>query len=66
MKLRKVNKRPGRALPVSFVPNRGGLGGSDQLIIRVGPQYLVLEFETREEIRELMSQAAIINHNWRK
>ena len=47
-----------------FEPNICGQGGLDFLTFRVGDRYMMLHFDNQEEVRELLSQAAILWKNW--
>lgn len=64
MYIQETKQRPGVPIPVRFEPNLAGQGGGATLTLRTAAKWIVLHFETEEEVRELLSQAHIIHHNW--
>lgn len=61
---RKHSQRTANPRTVKFQINFAGQGGSPDLILELGDEYLWLEFESEAEVRQLMSQAAIIFKNY--
>jgi hypothetical protein len=59
------SQRPSTTEDMSFKPNFAGQGGNPYLVLRTGNKYHIIHFETAEEVKELLSQAHIIHHNWR-
>lgn len=50
---------------VKFLPNKAGQGGSKNLYLQAANGRLItIRFETAEEVKELLSQAHIIHHNF--
>lgn len=51
---------------VEFYDNFSGQGGTKELILwdEVSKEYIILEFESEDEVRKLLSQAHIIFHNY--
>lgn len=50
---------------VKFVPNCAGQGGEKFIKLRdENDTVFILTFETEEEVRQLLSQAHIIHHNF--
>lgn len=69
MKLRKRkngSQREGKASDIKFWPNLTGQGGEPHLMFRDQEtgEWIWIEFETEEEVRELLSQAHIVHHNF--
>jgi hypothetical protein len=64
---RKIgSRRASRSQPIEFQTNWGGQGGSSQLTIKTAEGWLVIEPESQEDVRQLMSQAAILHCNYRE
>lgn len=47
---------------VDFEPNFADCNGVPRLTLYDGEKYIFIEFESREEVRELQSQAGILQH----
>jgi hypothetical protein len=62
---RHSSQRASAQEDMSFEPNFAGQGGYPYLALRAGDKYHIIHFETAEEVKELLSQAHIIHHNWR-
>lgn len=61
---RKNSQRAASPIPVSFYPNYSGSGGLPVLILESDSTYYTLEPETLDEVRQVMSQAHILHHNF--
>lgn len=65
MYLTSTKKYAGRKQrPAAFEANFVGQGGSNKLILKLDNEWLVIHFETGEEVKQLLSQAHIIYANW--
>jgi hypothetical protein len=61
---RKNSQRSAAPILVSFYPNYSGSGGLPLLILESDSTYYTLEPETLDEVRQVMSQAHILHHNF--
>jgi hypothetical protein len=61
---RKGSQRTSKPTKVEFYPNYSGQDGLKDLILVTDQEYLTLEFESEEEVKQLLSQAHIIHHNY--
>lgn len=61
----KVTYRSRKGSPATFHPNFSGQGGTCDLVLETPDEFISLRFESEGEVRELLSQAHIVHHNWR-
>lgn len=61
---RKNSQRKRQDVKVKFYPNFAGQNGLAVLTIESDDEYFTLIPETEEEVKELLSQAHIIHHNF--
>lgn len=60
------SQRRSKIVPVEIAPNWCGQGGSKNLTIKTEDGWLVLEPDSEEETRQLMSAAACMFKNYRE
>jgi hypothetical protein len=65
IKRRRGSTRTSKPVSFKFHPNYAGQFGLPDITLETEDQYLILVFETEDEVRELLSQAHIVNANWR-
>jgi hypothetical protein len=61
---RKNSQRAASPISVAFYPNYSGSGGLPLLVLESDQTYYTLEPETLDEVRQVMSQAHILHHNF--
>ena len=61
---RKNSQRAAAPISVALYPNYSGSGGLPLLILESDQTYYTLEPETLDEVRQVMSQAHILHHNF--
>ena len=59
------SQRPAQPKTATFLANYAGQGGNTELGFKIGEEYIWFVFESDDEVKELLSQAHIIHHNWR-
>lgn len=67
IKRRHGSQRSYAPLKATFEVNWAGQGGSTELVFRTEDNmYHIIKFDSRAEVRELLSQAHIIEHNYKE
>lgn len=63
---RNGSQRASKPVELQFFPNFTGQNGSPELTLRepTTGNWIIFTFDNEQEVRELMSQAAIIFHNF--
>ena len=61
---RKGSQRASKPISVTLYPNYAGQGGPPVLILESDLSYYTLEPETMDEVKQVMSQAHILHHNF--
>jgi hypothetical protein len=61
---RKSSQRAAAPITVTFYPNFAGQNGLPVLILESEEMYYTLEPESLDEVKQVMSQAHILHHNF--